>query len=156
MKTEPLSKVTIRKATLDDVAALVGLLGELFQFEHEFKPDPDAQRKGVEAILQDEKVGIIHVAECDGKVVGMANLLFTISTALGGPVAWLEDLVVTENWQGRGVGRFLVDEAIQFCQGQGMLRIALQTDADNERAQKLYEQVGFKRSTMLTMRLHFD
>ncbi len=152
MKTEPLSKVTIRKATLDDVAALVGLLGELFQFEHEFKPDPEAQRKGVEAILQDEKVGIIHVAECDGKVVGMVNLLLTISTALGGPVAWLEDLIVTEKWQGRGVGRLLLKTAFQECTKRACLRIMLTTDHDNLKAKALYKSEGFEQSTMHLLR----
>lgn len=144
---EPLP-VVIREACAEDVPALVGLLGELFQFEHEFSPDPAAQKRGVEAILKDEQVGMIHVAEYDGEVVGMVNLLWTVSTALGGPVAWLEDLVVTEKMRGKGVGTRLVQVAMQACENRGCKRITLLTDHDNLHAKQLYADAGFEISSM--------
>lgn len=144
--------ISVTEATLDDLDALTELLGLLFAHEPEFSADPDKQKAGLKLILNDPNVGRILVARSEHRIIGMVNLLFTISTALGNRVAILDDLVVRETERSNGVGKMLMDAAIEFCAARDLARISLQTDFDNDRAQHLYESRGFARSTMIPYR----
>jgi ribosomal protein S18 acetylase RimI-like enzyme len=93
------------------------------------------------------------VAREGAEVVGMVSLLWSTSTALGGPVAWLEDLVVAEDRRGQGLGKALLEAAVAHGRARGLLRITLLTDGDNARAQALYASLGFQASPMVPMRL---
>ncbi len=86
--------MVIEKATVEDITELCYLLDILFNQEIEFKADANAQQRGLRAIVTNPDVGIILVARHNDKLVGMINILFTVSTALGGRVAILEDMVV--------------------------------------------------------------
>ncbi|MEM9251400.1 MAG: GNAT family N-acetyltransferase [Planctomycetota bacterium] len=143
--------VTIRPAIADDLPAMAALLGVLFSQEHEFVPDPDKQIAGLRAILDDPRAGQLLVAELDRQVVGLVNLLWIVSTAIGGRAAILEDFVVAPDQRGHGIGSRLLDEAARVATDAGCGRIALMTDHDNASAQRLYERHGFARSTMLAM-----
>lgn len=143
----------IDKASPEDIPALCELLSVLFEQEQEFVPDADAQRAGLLAILDDPKTGIILVAREGRRILAMVNLLFTVSTALGGRVALLEDMVVTPTVRGAGVGSALLRRAVALAHDAGCRRITLLTDADNRRAQRFYQQHGFVPSAMLPMRL---
>src|SRR5262245_27279732 len=99
-------------ATRADLPQLVALLGVLFSQEAEFVPDDAKQTRALEKILSDESVGRVHVARDGGKVVAMASLLYSISTAEGGLAASFEDLVVLPGYRGKGVGKALLQYVI--------------------------------------------
>ena len=145
--------VELGSATREDLPQLVALLGVLFSQEAEFVPDDAKQTRALEKILSDESVGRIHVAREGGKVVAMASLLYSISTAEGGLAASFEDLVVLPGYRGKGLGRALLQHVIAEARKQGVLRLTLLTDRQNERAQALYRRLGFTDSTMKAMRL---
>ncbi|MGQ0546337.1 MAG: GNAT family N-acetyltransferase [Betaproteobacteria bacterium] len=138
-----------------DLARLAELLGELFSHEAEFTPDARKQRRALRLILEDSRRGRIFVAREDGRVVAMASLIFTISTAEGGKAALFEDLVVAPERRGRGIGPRLLRHVIREARKAGVLRLMLLTDGDNERAQALYRANGFVDSSMRAMRLKF-
>lgn len=54
--------------------------------------------------------------------------------------AWLGDVVVDEDWRGRGIGRWLVGEVVGHLQEQGVPRFVLAT----RDAHEVYEAVGFE------------
>jgi GNAT superfamily N-acetyltransferase len=132
----------------------VALLGVLFTQEHELSPDPQKQRRALEAILDEPSHATIYVARDGARVVAMCALHYTTSTAEGGKSAWFEDLCVLPGERGKGVGRALLGFVLAAAKKQGVLRVTLLTDGDNERAQALYRKLGFKPSSMLMMRLH--
>jgi hypothetical protein len=80
----------ITPANASDIPALCELLALLFSQEADFKPDFDAQSRGLARIISNPEVGIILVARQGSQVLGMVNLLYTVSTALGDRVALLE------------------------------------------------------------------
>lgn len=143
----------IQIAKEGDIPALIDLLFVLFSQEKEFNPDSAAQERGLTRIIQDRELGAVLVAKKENKVVGMVNLLFTVSTALGERVALLEDMVVIPAARGSGVGSALLAEAMEFARKQGCKRITLLTDRDNEAAQRFYAKQGFSVSGMVPMRL---
>jgi GNAT superfamily N-acetyltransferase len=143
----------ITPATPSDIPALCDLLDLLFSQEADFYPDHAAQARGLGNIINDPGVGHILVARQEGRVQGMVSLLYTISTALGGRVALLEDMVVVPQARGAGLGSRLLAQAIQVARAHGCLRITLLTDRANEPAQRFYQRHGFGLSAMTPMRL---
>ena len=145
--------VELGVATREDLPQLVALLGVLFSQEAEFVPDDTKQTRALEKILADDSVGRIHVARAGRKVVAMASLIYGISTAEGGLAASFEDLIVLPGYRSKGIGSALLQYVIAEARKQGVLRLMLLTDKQNERAQALYRKAGFSDSTMKAMRL---
>ena len=146
----------IRTAVESDVPRCAELLGILFSLEHEFSSDVELQSRGVSMIIHNPELGQIFVAEVNGVIQGMVTLLFTVSTFLGQKVALLEDMVVAPAWQGKGLGSLLINHAIEFARREGLGRITLLTDRDNESAQQFYASKSFTRSGMVVFRKHLS
>ena len=136
-----------------DLPRLVELLGILFESEAEFSADAQKQRAALQAILADPAKGKIYVARDGREVVAMASLLYTVSTAEGGKAALFEDLITAPEHRKRGIGAAPLKHVIEQARAEGVLRITLLTDMQNERAQAMYRRVGFVGSPMKPMRL---
>jgi GNAT superfamily N-acetyltransferase len=146
----------ITPAQPSDIPALSTLLSLLFAQEAEFGPDPALQAEGLRRIIGDPRAGMIFAGRIDGEVVAMVNLLFTLSTALGGRVALLEDLVVAPAHRGAGLGARMLRHAVDEARATGCKRVTLLTDRDNAGARRFYARLGFVESAMLPLRLHLD
>ncbi len=146
----------LQTAVSSDIPELCLLLDSLFSQEAEFKPDIELQALGLGAIIVGDGIGDILVAKDAGQIIGMVNLLYTISTALGSRVAILEDMVVAPQNRGLGVGSALLKYAIDFAKQKGCKRITLLTDNDNVAAHGFYQQHGFTESSMLAFRMSLD
>ena len=140
-------------ATVKELPQLVELLGVLFAQEAEFHPDAAKQKRALEAILANPALGKLFVAREGKRVLAMASLLYTVSTAEGGKAAWFEDLVVHPEERNRGIGEALLKHVVAQARAEGIVRITLLTDMQNERAQAMYRRAGFVGSPMKPMRL---
>lgn len=145
----------IEQATMEDLPRLTDLLTDLFSFEEDFKPDRSKQMRGLRLILEQPSRGRIFVLRHDENIVGMINLLYTISTAEGGFVIILEDLVVHHDFRNHGFGGKLLQYAIDYATQKGFLRITLLTDRLIEASQRFFKKHGFVVSSMIPMRLYF-
>jgi len=143
-------KPLIRSAQPADIPALVGLLQELFALEQDFAFDADKQAQGLDLLLQSN--ALVLVAEAEGQVWGMVSLQILLSTADGGPVGLLEDLVVTEKARGLGIGQALLQELTLQANKLGLLRLQLLADRDNQPALHFYQQQGWVRTQLVALR----
>lgn len=143
---------TVEFASGDDLDAMADLLAELFALESDFAPERDKQLAGLRHILDNPASGRLFVLRVDGRVAGMANALVTISTAEGGRVLVLEDVIVGSAWRGGGFGRRLVEHVLDWAKAEGMSRVTLLADKDNAPALAFYERLGFGPSAMRVMR----
>jgi len=84
------------------------------------------------------------VAECEGRLLGLAHYLFHRSTTQIQPVCYLQDLFTTEAARGRGVGRALIHAVHQRALEMGCLRLYWHTHETNTTAMALYDQVADK------------
>ncbi len=146
----------ISTATAEDIPELCALLSLLFAQESEFEPNHEAQIRGLTVIINSPEMGHIIVARKSGKVIGMINLLYSVSTALGERVAVLEDVIVSPKNRGSGVGSKLMNHTVQLAKKNGCHRITLLTDYDNEGAHSFYQRHGFTRSRMVVFRRPLD
>jgi GNAT superfamily N-acetyltransferase len=145
--------VVIEPATEADLDELSEMLGGLFAQEGDFRPDKDKQLRGLRLIFEQPSRGRVFVLRRNGAIVGMINLLFTISTAEGGFVMLLEDLVIHKEYQGKGYGTRLLQHAIDFAKQKNFLRVTLLTDRPENLAQEFFRHHGFVESSMIPMRL---
>ncbi len=144
--------MSIVLATEEDIPKLSCLLGYLFNQETEFELDIEAQQRGLKIIIGTPEIGTILVVREEGEIIAMVSLLYSVSTALGGRVCMLEDMVVAPGFRGSNSGTELLEHAIEYARKQGVLRITLLTDQDNEVAQRFYHRQGFSFSSMVPMR----
>lgn len=149
------SNVRIEPATIEDLPQLVDLLIDLFTQESDFQPDREKQSRGLRLILEQPNRGRIFVVRNENCIIGMINLLITISTAEGGFVLLLEDLVIHKDHRGQGYGRALLEYACEFAREKGFSRITLLTDKPNIIAKEFYLHHGFVESDMIPMRKLF-
>ena len=145
--------VVIEPATEADLDELSEMLGGLFSQEGDFRPDKEKQLRGLRLIFEQPSRGRVFVLRQNGAIVGMINLLFTISTAEGGFVILLEDLVIHKQYQGKGYGSKLLQHAIDFAKQKNFLRITLLTDRPENLAQEFFRHHDFVESSMIPMRL---
>jgi len=143
--------ITIRQARFGDVSAMAGLLGQLFAIEADFEADKQAQARGLSLLLR--KAACLLVAEEGGAVVGMISIQPLVSTAEGGMVGLLEDLVVHEKCRGRGIGSLLLKMALDWARDQGLTRVQLLADSNNEAALQFYSGHGFHGTQLVCLRI---
>src|ERR1700729_771976 len=143
----------IEPATIEDLPSLAELLMDLFSQEHDFRPDYNNQMRGLRLILEQPSRGRIFVLRSANQIIGLINLLFTISTAEGGFVILLEDLIIHKAFRGQGSGGELLKYAMEYAKQKDFLRITLLTDRVSEESLAFFEKHGFQRSAMVPMRL---
>ena len=140
----------VREARNEDIPALIGLLDELFSIEKDFFFDPEAQKRGIELLIRsaDDR---IFVAEIDKNVVGMCSVQILISTAKGGRVGLVEDVVVSKNYQGQGVGRTLLSAIDNYAKELGLSRLQLLADKNNHLAIGFYRNMGWGNTDLICL-----
>ncbi|WP_298217736.1 GNAT family N-acetyltransferase [Halothiobacillus sp.] len=135
----------IGPATSEDIDALVALLFALFSIEQDFVPDEVAQRRGLALLLAYPLQGRIFVARHTQQgVVGMVSAQLVSSTAIGERSAWIEDMVVHEDFRGQGIGKALLAHVSEWAKENRVGRLQLLADADNESALGFYDQLGWQ------------
>ncbi|MFT4639189.1 MAG: GNAT superfamily N-acetyltransferase [Verrucomicrobiales bacterium] len=142
----------IEPATLEDLDDLTELVMDLFRLEEDFEPDRSKQEHGLKLVLEQPNRGRIFVVKTEHKIVAMVNLLFTISTAEGGMVILMEDLIVHPDHRRQGYGGRLLEHVVSFAQKRGFLRITLLTDRVSDASQEFFAEHGFGKSHMIPMR----
>ena len=145
----------VEPATLDDLPELTELVFELFSQEADFIPNREREARGLRLLLEQPSRGRIFVLRGPGKIIGMINLLITISTAEGGFVLILEDLIIHRDYRHQGFGTRLLAYAVDFAKKKNFLRITLLTDKPNERLKRFFLKNGFVESDMIPMRMYF-
>jgi GNAT superfamily N-acetyltransferase len=142
----------VEMATLDDLPALTELVMDLFSMSGDFMPDREIQERGLRLILEQPSRGRIVVLRNDDRIFGMVNMLFTISTARGGFVILMEDVVIHPRHRGQGYGTMLLDHVVEFAKQKRFLRITLLTDKISAESQEFFRKQGFEYSNMIPMR----
>ncbi|MDG1852814.1 MAG: GNAT family N-acetyltransferase [Verrucomicrobiales bacterium] len=146
----------IASAILADLPQLIQLLMELFEMEGDFEPNSKKQEEGLKLILEHPHRGRVLVIKNESKIIGMVNMLFTISTAEGGLVLLLEDFIIHPMNRGQGYGKKLLTAVKEFAQQKDFKRITLLTDKISAESQDFFNKEGFQFSKMIPMRFHLD
>ncbi len=148
-------EVVIRTAVTADLGSMTSLLGELFSIEADFTPDVRRQRQGLATLMASNNTTLL-VAAAKETIIGMCTLQPLVSTAEGGTVGIIEDLVVTKMWRGKGVGGLLLNSIEEVARRQNMSRLQLLTEVDNNRAMQFYGKHRWEKLHLIAMRKRFS
>jgi GNAT superfamily N-acetyltransferase len=132
----------LRPAAPRDVPAIVGLIGELAEFErltHLLQVTPESLHRH---LFGPEPVVECFVAEADDAIVGFALFYANFSTFLGRPGLYLEDLYVRPAHRSAGIGRALLERLGRLAVERGCGRFEWAVLDWNAHAIRFYEQMG--------------
>jgi GNAT superfamily N-acetyltransferase len=88
----------------------------------------------------------LFVAELNGAIVGTFALLIMDNLAhLGTPSGVVEDVVVTADLRGKGIGRRMMETALAICRESGCYKMALSSNLKREAAHAFYESLDFEK-----------
>lgn len=151
-----LPKVSIRKATLEDLPKLLNFEQEIIKAERPFdvtiKEGPISYYD-IGEMIQDTEACVL-VAEIDGGVVASGYAIPKRARHYLDHefYAYLGFMYTDENFRGKGINAQIVGELKQWSQDQGYKEIRLTVYNENLPAIKAYEKVGFKKH-IIEMRL---
>lgn len=112
----------IRLAEPADASALHSLIYDLAVYEKASNEMVATVEQLRESLFSSHPVAFAHVAEVDGKIVGIALWFLNYSTWLGKPGIYLEDLFVQPEYRGHGIGKGFMKTLAQLCIERGYER----------------------------------
>jgi len=135
---------TIRKATKADATAAHQLIVELAIFEKA----PNAVTNTIEQFTKDgfgeNPIYNLIVAETNNKqIVGMALYFYAYSTWKG-KMLYLDDLIVTQSWRNKGIGKKLIDELFVIAKENNANIVKWEVLDWNTPAIEFYKKLGAK------------
>jgi len=134
----------IQTAQPSDLSPILQLLHTQLQ-EHDIVLTDQALQRATQGLIDDHDLGRLLTARLDGELVGVAVISFLWTLEHGGPAAWLDEVYVEPTRRGEGIGRKLVEAAMQVARDSGCIALDLEVDAGHEAAERLYERMGFRR-----------
>ncbi len=120
----------IREAHVEDIDQLLAI--------EEYCYDNPWPREAFEEEIDNGDVAIGMVAEEEGMIVGfLTGMIMTKELHL-------HNIAVHPDYQGRGIGRQLMEAVDDYCREGDFQRITLEVRQDNAIARRLYLSLGFK------------
>ena len=130
--------IVVRAALIEDVDAVWPLARDLAT---SYAVDHDTYTTDFAVLVADSTVALL-VAEQDGVVVGYLLGQSHVTFHAGGPVVWVEEVMVARERRGAGVGRALMQATEDLARASGAAYVSLAT----RRAGAFYGALGYQES----------
>jgi ribosomal protein S18 acetylase RimI-like enzyme len=141
--------IRIRPYKPTDKDFVLSLVGRFSEFElpvwRKMDDVDSTNRVSLEqAMKQPEPDSAIFVAEEEsGALAGFIHLQTQTDYFNDEQHGYISDLAVDKSFEGRGIGRLLLETAEDWARGKGYHLLTLYVFAGNTRAQRMYEKRGF-------------
>jgi GNAT superfamily N-acetyltransferase len=132
----------IRLAQPADITDIHRLIYELAVYEKAPEQMVATVDQISDSLFTDNPVAFAHVAEVDGKIVGIALWFLNYSTWLGKPGIYLEDLFVQPEHRGHGIGKGFMKTLAQLCIERGYERFQWWVLDWNKPSIEFYKSLG--------------
>ena len=146
--------ITLRTALPADQGTVVELIHQLNVFEADVvgdrRRDYGAAKEYYDELMQrlSRRNGRIVLAEADGVAVGAMGYSLDQDAAYVADAyrnhGTVTDLIVHNDWRGRGIGQMLLNEAERLTKEAGLKRLMIGALVANERAERTYRAFGFE------------
>lgn len=112
-----------------------GDLDEVVAVEQEVYPYPWSRANFSDSLAQGYHAWVLRAL--DGSLMGYFLVMSVVDEA------HLLNVAVSRSWQGKGLGRLLVNQAVALSRGLGLESILLEVRPSNVRALEIYQRYGF-------------
>ncbi|MBD1556392.1 GNAT family N-acetyltransferase [Vibrio sp. S9_S30] len=136
----------LMKATTEHVAIAADLFNQYRVF-YGHESDIGVATTFIQERLENNESVVFLALNEQGEGIGFTQLYPTFSSVSAQRSWILNDLFVTENARGKGVGKALMNVAKELAVSTNAKGLALETARDNLTAQTLYESLGYERDT---------
>jgi GNAT superfamily N-acetyltransferase len=137
--------VTVREANPHDANQLAALLAEMDD-EPERRMDAEHMRKIMAEMASYPDFRVYLALDSAGAAVGTFSLMAFISPSHGGArQAMLDAVVVTRSRRGQGVGRTMLQHALNIAAAAGCYKMTLSSNLKRVDAHRFYEDIGFRQ-----------
>ena len=148
---------SIRRATPDDLEAIVRHNTAMALETEDRVLDPDTLREGVSRLLSDDIRGFYLVAASAGEIVGQLMVTFEWSDWRNAYFWWIQSVYVAPEFRRKGVYRLLESSVkSQALQKGDVCGIRLYVDRDNLVAQRVYTNLGMNHARYDLFEVEFD
>jgi len=135
--------LNIRKASSHDVPLILKFIKELSVYEKMSKEVVATEDVLRETLFGDKSYAQVLIAEIEGKPVGYALYFYNFSTFVGRPGLYIEDIYVSKEYRGQGIGTALFKYCAHIAKESKCRRMEWFVLKWNP-ARKFYENLGAK------------
>jgi GNAT superfamily N-acetyltransferase len=144
-----MNEIRIRKARKSDLSAIRKLVAELVDAMDDTECiDVRIPLRTLEHLLTDARSYFLVATT---KVTPVGFIHFTIRQTIlhRSPSAMIDELVVTKEYQGKGIGKQLVLATIEKCRQLRCCEVEVSTERTNVLARRFYKKCGFNKKEIL-------
>jgi ribosomal protein S18 acetylase RimI-like enzyme len=128
----------------DHCEALVSLMNEYISDKMgDGVPYTEEQKVKLVEGLRQHPSKLILFARTGNRFVGLTNCFVNFATFTVKPYINVHDVIVTDSWRNRGVGRRMLEKVIEKAAELGCSKVTLEVRDDNHNAKYLYNSLGF-------------
>jgi ribosomal protein S18 acetylase RimI-like enzyme len=135
---------TIRPATTDDVATLIQLVSQYWRFDAIEGFDASKIQALLKRVIAEPTLGQAWLATVEDRPAGYLLAVFVFSLEYQGLTAEIDELFVSPDHRGQGLGGRLLDTAEESFRARGCTKVFLQVGRDNDEARAFYRSRGFR------------
>lgn len=135
--------IQIRQAIKEDLPQILNLYAEVLDKGEVLSLEQAETLFSKMATYPNYKV---YVAETESTIIGTFALLIMDNLAhIGTPSAVVEDVVVADNYQGKGIGKTMMIIAMEKCKETGCYKLVLSSNLKRTEAHAFYESLAFEK-----------
>lgn len=135
--------IQIRQAIKEDLPQILNLYAEVLDKGEVLSLEQAETLFSKMATYPNYKV---YIAETESTIIGTFALLIMDNLAhLGTPSAVVEDVVVADNYQGKGIGKIMMIFAMEKCKEVGCYKLVLSSNLKRTEAHAFYESLAFEK-----------
>lgn len=135
----------IRKIEPKDRESFIRFTKEFYSSDAVLHPIPDSYHTNIfDEMMHSNRYTEGFILESGSTPAGYALIAKTYSHECGGMVVWIEEIYVSPDFRGQGLGREFFDY-LQKEYADSVCRFRLEVEPDNQQAVKLYKRLGFDK-----------
>jgi GNAT superfamily N-acetyltransferase len=130
----------IRLAKEEDIEGILPLLSQIYRVKNLPQNASLTLQEQISSSTSD-----VFVAQDDNKIIGAGTIFYLKNGGHENPFAYLEGIVVDDEFRGKGIGTALSKFAIDLARKKNCYKIIFTSGPDREKIHKFYENLGFKK-----------
>ena len=140
LKTE--AKMELRELNEKDLESLIKLYEQLDEANGDFTAE-DARKIWKDEIEENKKIKYFGAVENEKVISTCYCMIIPNLTRLGSFIAFVENVVTDKEYRGQGLGRKVMEMAIEFARENNCYKVILQSGSWRKEAHQFYKNLGF-------------